>query len=45
VRYLILLIGLMAPLVASAQTTRYGDVSYNQPQDCSVITRDQRANP
>lgn len=44
-RYLLLLVGLMAPLVASAQTTRYGDVSYSQPQDCSVITRDQRANP
>ena len=44
-RYLLLLIGLMAPLLASAQASRYGDVSYSQPQDCSVITRDQRANP
>ena len=44
-RYLLLLIGLLAPLLSSGQTGRYGDVSYSQPQGCSVITRDQRANP
>mgnify|MGYP003581553671 CR=1 FL=1 len=44
-RYLLLLIGLLAPLFSNGQSTRYGDVSYSQPQDCSVITRDQRANP
>ncbi|MEF3083189.1 hypothetical protein V3391_13330 [Luteimonas sp. SMYT11W] len=44
-RYLLRLIGLLAPLFSNGQSARYGDVSYSQPQDCSVITRDQRANP
>ncbi|MDR6990295.1 hypothetical protein [Luteimonas sp. 3794] len=44
-RHLFLLIGLLAPTLVCAQSGRYGDVSYSQPQDCSVITRDQRANP
>ncbi len=30
---------------ASAQTRRYGDVSYQKPQDCSIITEQNRHNP
>ncbi len=30
---------------ASAQSKRYGDVSYQQPQDCSIITEQNRLNP
>lgn len=30
---------------AWAQSARYGDVSYHQPQDCSVIVERNRANP
>lgn len=41
-RHVFLLAGLLEPPVAHAQSSRYGDVSYNQPQDCSAITRDQR---
>lgn len=44
-RYLLLMMGFLASLPAFAQAKRYGDVAYSQPQDCSVITRDQRANP
>ncbi|PBJ84276.1 hypothetical protein CMZ84_07560 [Lysobacteraceae bacterium NML93-0399] len=39
------MMAILASLPVSAQTKRYGDVAYSQPQDCSVITRDQRANP
>ena len=30
---------------AAAQSKHYGDISYAQPQDCSVITSQQPANP
>lgn len=43
-----LLIGLallVLPLTTSAQSKRYGDVSYAQPQDCSIITRQNPGNP
>lgn len=30
---------------AWAQTSRYGDVSYQKPQDCSIITEQNRHNP
>ena len=30
---------------ANAQTKRYGDISYAQPQDCSVITKQNPLNP
>lgn len=43
-RHLLMLAGLLAASLACALSSR-GDVSYSQPQDCSVITRDQRANP
>lgn len=35
----------LLPMAAFAQSARNGDVSYIEPQDCSAITRDQRANP
>ena len=44
-RPLIFLALLALPLAASAQAKRYGDVSYAQPQDCSVITAHNRGNP
>jgi len=45
VRYLLLLIGLLAPSLSNSQSPRYGDVDYSQPQDCSVIARNQHGNP
>lgn len=36
---------LVAAANASAQTRRYGDVSYHQPQDCSIITEQNKLNP
>jgi len=30
---------------AGAQSKHYGDISYAQPQDCSVITKQNPANP
>lgn len=33
------------PLAVSAQAKGYGDVSYAKPQDCSVITEQNKANP
>ena len=30
---------------ANAQTKHYGDISYAQPQDCSVITKQNPLNP
>jgi hypothetical protein len=45
VRLLTAFLALLLPLIASAQTKRYGDISYAQPQDCSVITSQQPANP
>ncbi len=43
-----LLIGLallVLPLTTSAQSKRYGDISDAQPQDCSIITRQNPGNP
>lgn len=43
-----LLVGLLIvlfPLSATPQSKRYGDISYAQPQDCSVITKQNPANP
>jgi len=39
------LILLVATLVSHAHDKRYGDISYAQPQDCSVITKQNPANP
>lgn len=36
---------LVLPLTATAQSKRYGDVSYGRPQDCSIITRQNPGNP
>ncbi|MBS7456020.1 hypothetical protein [Coralloluteibacterium stylophorae] len=36
---------LVLPSLALAQGKRYGDIDYSRPQDCSVITREHRANP
>lgn len=36
---------LLLPLTAMSQAKRYGDVSYAQPGDCSMITRLNPANP
>jgi hypothetical protein len=37
---------LLVPLAANAQAKRYGDVSYAQPHDCSVLTSgSNRYNP
>lgn len=44
-RSVLLLAGLLVATLAHAQSSGYGDVSYAQPQDCSAITRNQRANP
>ena len=44
-RLLIALAALLLPLVSSAQSKHYGDISYAQPQDCSVITKQNPANP
>jgi hypothetical protein len=44
-RTLIGLVILFLPLAANAQAKHYGDISYAQPQDCSVITSQQPANP
>lgn len=35
----------LLPAVGMSQARRYGDVSYAQPGDCSVITRLNPANP
>lgn len=44
-RLVIALAALSLPLVANPQAKRYGDFSYAQPQDCSVITKQNPANP
>ena len=44
-RALIGMVLLLLPLVANAQAKRYGDVSYAQPHDCSVITKQNPYNP
>lgn len=36
---------LVFALDALSQTRRYGDVSYQQPQDCSIITEQNKRNP
>jgi|GEM_PF-2807263 len=36
---------LVSTVVSHAQGKHYGDISYAQPQDCSVITSQQPANP
>ncbi len=36
---------LLASTEVSAQSSRYGDVSYHQPQDCSSITEQNKLNP
>jgi len=35
----------LLPLAANAQAKRYGDFSYAQPNDCSIITRQNPLNP
>lgn len=44
-RTLIGLVILLLPFAANAQAKRYGDVSYAQPQDCNIITRQNPMNP
>ncbi len=44
-RTLIGLVILLLPLAANAQAKRYGDISYAQPHDCSIITRQNPLNP
>lgn len=36
---------LMIGTSALAQSSRYGDVSYHQPQGCSIITEQNKLNP
>ena len=42
---LLALASMAVPMDVSAQNKRYGDISYAQPQDCSVITKQNPANP
>ena len=35
----------MASTQALGQVQRYGDVSYQKPQDCSIITEQNKLNP
>ena len=44
-RTLIGFVILLLPLAANAQAKRYGDISYAQPNDCSIITRQNPYNP
>lgn len=44
-RLLIALVVVVLPHAAAGQAKHYGDVSYAQPQDCSVITSQQPGNP
>lgn len=44
-RWIIGMVALTLSMHAAAQSKRYGDVSYQRPQDCSVITEQNRLNP
>ena len=39
------IVSLLLPIFCAAQSKRYGDIYYAQPQDCSVITKQNPANP
>lgn len=44
-RWIVAVVLLMITANVLAQARRYGDVSYQQPQDCSIIIEQNKLNP